>query len=720
MSGKAGVTSQQLALKLGLKDKSQRYVIFDALDMLLEKGAITSGKKGRYHSPEGPPSVEGIIEFIGSGAAFVRIEGKGGDVYVNERDTGVALHGDRVHIKLLKRGGNRTEGKVLEVVERRRKTYVGTVRKAHGRLVMKPDDSRIKQLFYIPAALSARAQEGQKVVVELDAWKDPRDMPSARVTRILGQAGEHEVEINAIMAEFGLPMEFPQEVVQAARNIKDDRGETEYAQRRDMRGTTTFTIDPFDAKDLDDALSVRRLDNGEVEVGVHIADVTHYVRPGTPVDAEGLARATSVYLVDRVVPMLPERLSNDLCSLNADEDKLTFSAIFILDERARIKKEWFGRTVIRSRKRFAYEDAQAIIKGGEGPFKEEVLLLHGLAQVLRKDRFANGALEIGGKEMKFKLDEKGRPLEVYEKVTSDANWLIEEFMLLANKRVATWVGGLRKGGAHPFVYRIHDQPNEEKIEQLKVLCKSFGHNLSPRKGEDLSHAINRLLEGLKGKDEEDLFKQVVVRSMAKAVYSTENIGHYGLGFTHYTHFTSPIRRYPDMMVHRALAHYLDHGRPLNADDLEVRCKHSSEQERLAADAERASVKYKQAEYLNERVGQSFHGTISGITAWGVYVQLTENHCEGMIALRDMPGDHYRFEEEHYRLKGVRHGKEFRLGDEIRVTIHRVDMERRSVDLMPEGAEPAPAPRPRGGKPTKAARTTKGDNGGKGGRGRKRR
>ena len=688
-SGRAGITSQQLALKLGFKDKSQRYLIFDALDSLLDSASVRSGKKGRFTTPEarGSSLIEGNIDIIGSGAGFVRTEGTSADIYVQARDTGLALHGDRVRIKLASAGRGRREGKVVEVVSRRRSTYVGVVRKMHGRLLMVPDDNRIQQSFYLAGSDAGKAKEGEKVIVELNEWNDPRDVPRARVLRILGTAGEHNVEMHAILAEFGLPLEFPPEVLAEAETIRDGRTEQEIATRRDMRQVPTLTIDPEDAKDLDDALSLQKLDSGLWEVGIHIADVSHYVRPGSAVDAEGLARATSVYLVDRVVPMLPERLSNDLCSLNPDEDKLTFSAIFQVDDKAHIKHEWFGRTVIRSRRRFAYAEAQAIIDGGSGHYAEEVMTLHRLAQHLRKERLKHGALEIVSNEMKFRLDEKGRPVEVYEKVMSEANWLIEEFMLLANKRVATWVSGLKKGGVHRFVYRIHDLPDDQKVIQLRALAKSFGYSLVTKKQEDLPHAINRLMQEIKGKEEEQLIKQVVVRTMAKAIYSTDNIGHYGLGFDHYTHFTSPIRRYPDLLVHRAMAHYLSGGKPLDKEKLEEKCVHSSQQEKRASDAERASIRYKQAEYLMERIGQSFHGTISGITSWGVYVQLTENKCEGMIPIRDIPGDNYRFDEERYRLVGTRHGGVFRLGDEIQVTVRAVDLEKKTVDLAVEGAEP---------------------------------
>ena len=688
-SGHAGITSQQLALQLGFKDKGQRYLLFDAIEALLDEGRIESGKKGRYTAQGGKDSVEGRIDIIASGAGYVRVEGGEEDIFIHNKNVGVALHGDRVLVKVMSSRGSRAEGKVLSILERRRTEFVGTIHKQQGRLMLVADDQRVQRPFFIPPHESLNAQEGDKAIIALGEWKDSRDMPRGKVTRVLGRAGEHHVEMHAILAEFGLPLEFPESVQLASEKIGNGVSPEEIARRRDVRAIPTLTIDPDDAKDLDDALSLRKLESGNWEVGVHIADVSHYVTPRSVIDMEAANRATSVYLVDRVVPMLPEKLSNDLCSLNPHTDKLSFSAIFELDEKARIKGEWFGRTVMRSQRRFAYAEAQAIIDGADGDFRNEVLTLHRLAQVMRKERIENGALEIGGNEVKFKLDEQGRPLGVYEKVMGPANWLIEEFMLLANKRVAAWVGQQKRGGVPPFVYRVHDLPDPEKIEQLRALAKSFGHNLVVAKGEDLPHAINRLLQEVRGKDEENTIKQVAIRSMAKAIYSTENIGHYGLAFEHYTHFTSPIRRYPDLLVHRALAHYLAGGKPLDRDALDVSCKHSSRMEKQAADAERASIKYKQAEYLLARIGQSFEGIISGLTNWGIYVELRESRCEGLIQMRELPGDVFKFDQQRYVVSGHRTGRKFRLGDEVTVTIKAVDMDKRTVDLALHGEERGP-------------------------------
>ncbi|HQV40078.1 MAG: ribonuclease R [Flavobacteriales bacterium] len=698
-AGGTGITAQQLLLKLGL-DKRDREAVHAMLSDLIAKGKVENAPRGRFvaHGGRTDPGkqvggTEATIDIIMSGAGYARLGPGKDDVYVPENAVGTALHGDKVLLRISS-GRGRPEGKVLQVLERRRTRYVGKVENKGAQMLLNPDDQKMNRPLLIrPDGLNG-AKVGEKVIAEMAPWTDAREMPCCSVVRILGKAGEHEVEIHAILAEFDLPAEFPAEVEEAAENIPSGISKEEIAKRRDVRKITTLTIDPDDAKDLDDALSVRKLENGNWEVGIHIADVSHYVQPGALVDKEAAARATSVYLVDRVVPMLPEHLSNNLCSLNPHTDKLSFSAIFEIDDKARLHGEWFGRTIMNSDRRFAYAEAQALIDGGQGEFKDEVLTLYELSKILRKERMDNGALEVGGNEVKFKLDEKGRPIEVYEKVMGPANWLIEEFMLLANKRVAAWVSS-RKGGAPPFVYRIHDLPDPEKVQQLRVLAKSFGHNLkTDGRPEDLPKAINQLMRAIKGTEEENILKQVTIRSMSKAIYSTENIGHYGLAFEDYTHFTSPIRRYPDLMVHRAMAHYLAGGKPLDVKKLDISCAHSSAMEKRAADAERASIKFKQAEYMLARVGQTFAGIVSGLTSWGMYVEVIENKCEGMITLRDLPGDHYKFEQEKYSVVGQRTGRRFSLGDDLQVMVRGVDMEKRVIDfsLVDEGPANTPPER----------------------------
>lgn len=700
-AGSTGITAQQLMLKLGL-DKRDRGALQAALEKLVDKGKAERANRGRFVAvaadekragDRGAAGVEAILDLISSGAGYARLIGGGDDVYVPEHALGTALHGDRVLIRFHKERG-RPEGKVLQVLERRRTRFVGKLEKRGAALVLKADDPKMEHPIVIGEKDLKGAKPGEKVVVEMAPWTHVKEPIHGVVDRVLGKAGEHEVEMHAILAEFDLPAEFPEAVEAAAEAIPEGFTKAELAHRRDMRGVPTFTIDPADAKDLDDALSIRKLENGHWEVGIHIADVSHYVQPGSPVDKEAAARATSVYLVDRVVPMLPQRLSNNLCSLNPGEDKLSFSAILELDDQAKVCDEWFGRTVIRSIRRFSYGEAQAIIEGGEGPNKDEVLVLNRLAETLRKDRIAHGALEVGGNEVKFILDTKGKPIDVYEKMMGPANWLIEEFMLLANKRVATRIGKPTRGLPKPFVYRVHDLPDPEKVDQLRSLAMSFGHKLDTSNLKALPQAVNRLLRDVRGKEEEGIIKQVTIRSMSKAIYSTDNIGHYGLAFDFYTHFTSPIRRYPDLMVHRALAHYLAKGKALNKQALELSCVHSSQMEKRAQDAERASVRYKQAEYMLERLGRTFTGIVSGITSWGMYVEITENKCEGMVGIRDLPGDHFRFEQERYRLVGQRTGRTFRLGDEVEVLVRAVDMEKRTVDfsLVEDGGRTA-APLP---------------------------
>ena len=522
-------------------------------------------------------------------------------------------------------------------------------------------------------------QTGDKVAVRIAQWYDGDEMPIGELVDILGSTGDNDAEMHAILLEYDLPYKFDEAVVQAAAEIDGTITAKDYAERRDMRDVPTLTIDPADAKDFDDALSIRSLGNGLWEVGVHIADVTHYVRPGSIIDDQAMERGTSVYLVDRTIPMLPERLSNELCSLRPHEEKLCFSAVFVIDEKLKITKEWFGRTVIYSDRRFTYEEAQAVIESGEGDMKEEILTLHRLAQGMRKERYRKGAIAFNRREAKFHLDEAGRPTGVYFKVQKEANQLIEEFMLLANRRVATFCAK-KNGKPRTMVFRVHDEPNSEKFERFRTFILRFGHIFKAQKGVAVAKELNELMGDIRGKAEENVVSMLAIRSMAKAVYTTANIGHYGLAFPYYTHFTSPIRRYPDMMVHRLLQRYLDGGKSANADACEALCEHSSEREVVAAEAERASIKYKMVEFMADKVGQEFEGHISGMSEWGIFVELENSIVEGMVAMRDIQGDYYRFDEARYEVYGHSTGNTFTLGDKVRVKVKSADLRRRMLDF----------------------------------------
>jgi ribonuclease R len=617
-----------------------------------------------------------------SGAAYIITDEVKEDVYINNRNVNRALNGDKVKVYLYaRREGQRLVGEIVEILEQRERTFVGTIERSSGYYFMIPDNRDMPYDIFIHPRNLKGAEEGQKVVARITEWPPTAKNPFGEVIDVLGAAGLHETETHAILAEFELPYKFPESVLHQAELVPGEITAKEIQSRRDFRETTTFTIDPGDAKDFDDALSISKLENGNWEIGVHIADVSHYVQPFSEIDKEAFSRGTSVYLVDRVVPMLPERLSNDLCSLKPNVDRLCFSAVFEMNEQAEVLSQWFGRTVIHSDQRFSYEEAQQIIETGDGVLAAEVLQFHKLATVLRQLRFKRGSFSFERVEVKFYIDEKGKPTGVYFKEAKESNWLVEEFMLLANQKVAERIGKVKQGQhAKTFVYRIHDRPNAEKLLSFSNFIRQFGLSIKTASHKVIADSMNRLLTDIRGKNEQYIIESLAIRTMAKAKYSTNNIGHYGLSFDHYTHFTSPIRRYPDLMVHRLLDKYLHNDPSENQQKVEGMCIQSSMMEDRAVSAERASVKYKQVEFLQDKVGQKFEGIISGISEWGFYVELTENHCEGMIPMRDLDDDFYEYDEKNYCLVGVQTRRRFVIGQKVTIEIARTNLAKRQMDF----------------------------------------
>ena len=685
--GEATFSMKQLTDHLRLTTHPLKMLCRDILSDLLLDDYLTEVEPGRFKLNNHGVVMTGVFQRKNNGKnSFVPDEG-GDPVFIAERNSAHAMSGDRVRVAFYaKRRGRGAEGEVVEILERANDTFVGTLEVAKGYAFLLTENRTLANDIFIPKEKLKGGQSGDKAIVRVVEWPDKAKNPRGEVIDILGRAGENNTEMHAILAEFGLPYVYPSRVQQAAERIADVIDEAEIARREDFREVTTFTIDPRDAKDFDDALSIRRLDNGLWEVGVHIADVSHYVTEGSSIDKEALKRATSVYLVDRTIPMLPERLCNYICSLRPDEEKLAYSVIFEMDDKAVVHSSRVVHTVIRSNRRFTYEEVQQIIETGEGDYREEVLQLNRMAQILREQRFKAGAINFDRYEVKFDIDEQGHPLGVYFKVSKEANKLVEEFMLLANRTVAERIGRVPQGKkAKVFPYRIHDLPDPEKLDNLAQFIARFGYKLRTTGSKtDVSKSINHLLDDVQGRKEENLIETVSIRAMQKARYSTHNIGHYGLAFDYYTHFTSPIRRYPDLMVHRLLTKYIDEGgRTVSEKKYEALCDHCSNMEQVAASAERASVKYKQVEFMAERLGQVFDGVISGVTEWGLYVELNDNKCEGLVPIRDLDDDYYEFDEKNYCLRGRRTNRTYSLGDAITVRVARANLERKQLDFALE-------------------------------------
>ncbi|MEY3424801.1 MAG: ribonuclease [Bacteroidota bacterium] len=675
------LSHKQVCVLIDVRENALRNLVFEILEELSKDGTIKRTAHAVYTSGIKEDVFEGFIEFTARGAGFVVTDDEQEDIYVAPQNIGQSLNGDRVKVRVFKRGKSRMEGEIVAVLSRERTQFVGTIETHDKFAFLVPDNLKSGTDIYIPKEKLSGAKNGDKALVKITVWPKSSKNPYGEVVEVLGKPGSNDTEMISILCNNGIDYKFPQEVLEEAELIGMALDPTEVAKRRDFRDITTFTIDPADAKDFDDALSFKKLENGNIEIGVHIADVSYYVRPGSAMDKEALKRSNSVYLVDRVVPMLPEQLSNLACSLRPKEDKFSFSAVFEMDETGKVYGKWFGKTVIHSNRRFSYEEAQEIIEGKTGDFQEEILILDKIAKILRNARLKNGALNIESEEMRFKLDEKGHPEEVVIKTSKDAHKLIEEFMLLANKKVAVFIAEPKKGrDVIPFVYRVHDKPDIDKIALFNVFIDKFGYKLDFSHPDQIAKSINKLLGDIRLTNEYSLIQTMAIRSMARATYETKNIGHYGLAFEFYTHFTSPIRRYADLVVHRIVQEELTHQKHLYGKELDEVCKRISRMERKAVDAERESTKYFQTLFVQDHIGEEFIGTVSGIAEFGLFVKMDENYCEGMVPMLEIPGDRFSFDAEKYRILGNKTKKEYNFGDKVRVKISDVNPRKRQINL----------------------------------------
>ena len=699
---------KQLASMLDVRNPHDRTLINVILSELANREIVTEIERGKYRlNGAAQTYITGRAEVIASGAAYVVSEESENDVYISPQHTKHAMTGDTVKVSLFKSGGKiaKPEGQIIEIVQRAKTEFVGTIELSKNFAFLVPAGNKNNIDIFIPLSKLKGAQHGDKAIAKITSWESNEKNPFGEIIDVLGASGNNNTEMHAILAEYGLPYEFPKEVENEADKIPVEITKEEIAKRRDFRNITTFTIDPVDAKDFDDALSIRKISKTDEaivwEIGVHIADVSHYLVTDSILDKEALERATSVYLVDRVVPMLPEILSNNVCSLRPNEEKLCFSAVFEMDEEGNIQSEWFGRTIINSDRRFSYEEAQLVLETQQGDYVNELLTLNKIAKKLRAERFKHGSIGFDKVEVKFNLDKDGDPIGVFFKVAKDSNQLIEDFMLLANRKVAEFIGlrgakypslsGDKKTTAHsggsasqlPFVYRIHDAPDKDRLASFSELVGRFGYKMKLTSPKEVANSLNKVLKEVVGKREESMVEQLAIRTMMKAIYSTKNIGHYGLAFDYYTHFTSPIRRYPDVLVHRLLQHYLNEDKKVrpafSTENLEKMCKHSSDMEKLAADAERSSIKYKQVQFMQGHIGEEFEGIISGVSEWGLYVEIVENHCEGMIRMKDLEGDFFVYDDENYCYWGKRTKVKYQLGDKLIIKIKRADLLKKQLD-----------------------------------------